>query len=322
VANSSGDVKVDLIWRPNDQPVVAMEEFAAASVFRGMLADPDWLIPLVAAQVQYRSVYYGMTAAALLEDVWTDALANWLSRHRPSVGLEKVVRGALGDYKIDNLVTSHKSGLGPSQTAIHWDATATRGPNWISETAVTYLSAEYGRKIGTWTGSNSSGSARVVWPSEPSNPPRSRVALARALDGEDEWQLFTTWKSWPSFEEVWPHVTELLHDGVPAFDIEMFWLPEDAVAFEKGTIEFSTWPGVYLWPRGLLIDVPLSSNNRGSTLDKSVVVALMQATRRIAGSQSLFVRLPVWSARFAPPRPPDLYLALRATWDQRFSPVP
>lgn len=318
---TDGEVgRSDLIWRPDHQPPVLVEEFAVASVFASMLADPDWLMPLVAAQVQYRSVYYGMTAAALLEDVWTDALSNWLARHRPSVTLTKVERGALGDYKIDELVTSHKSGKGPAQTAIHWDATATRGPLWVSKTSVTYLSAEYGHLTGRWSSPGREGAARVVWPPEGSRPP-GRVCLVHLIPMTDRWRVCGSWDHWPTFEEVWPQVAKLLDQGFPAYDIEMFWLPKGVEIGDEGALTFATWPGVYLWPKGLLIDVPLSSNNRGSTLERAVVAKLMETTRAIAGPHPLFVRLPVWSARYAPPRPPDLYLALRSAWDQRFSPV-
>lgn len=310
----------DLVWRANGQPPVLIEEYGAASVFRGMLADPDWLIPLAAAQVQYRSVYYGMTAAALLEDVWTDALANWLARHRPSVTLTKVERGALGDYKIDDLVTSHKSGLGPAQTAIHWDATATRGPLWVSQTAVTYLSAEYSNLKGKWSSAKTEGAARVVWPPEGSRP-QGRVCLVHVISETDHWRVDGSWERWPPFGEVWPHIASLLDQQIPAYDIEMFWLPQEVEIGDAGTLDFPAWPGVYLWPKGLLVDVPLSSNNRGSTLERAVVAALMEVTQKIPGPHPLFIRLPVWSARYAPPRPPDLYLALRSTWDQRFSPV-
>ena len=310
----------DFVWRPIDPPEVLDQEFLAASLFRSMLADPDWLIPLVIAQVQYRSVYYGMTAAALLEDVWTDALANWLARHRPSVSLRKVQRGALGDYEIGGLVTSHKSGLGPAQTAVHWDATATRGPSWVSQTAVTYLSAQYGQKLGTWKVPEGRKSIRVVWPAE-GNHNGGRLCLLHHLALSERWRVHATWPSWPSFPELWPRVTELLDEGVPAYDIEMYWLPVATRAGDEGEVQFSSWPGVYLWPQGLLLDVPLSSNNRGSTLARSVVAELMSATRKVASPNSLFVRLPVWPARYAPPRPPDLYLSLRSAWDQRFSPV-
>lgn len=44
---------------------------------RQMLARPDYLIPLAAAERQYRDHYYGLNAAALLEDLFCDALGNF-----------------------------------------------------------------------------------------------------------------------------------------------------------------------------------------------------------------------------------------------------
>ena len=321
----------DLQWLTPGTIHIEPAEFAAVSAFRGMLADADWLMPLVAAQRQYRAVYYGLTAAALLEDVWTDALANWLARHRPSVGLVKVDRGLLGDYVVGGLTTSHKSGLGPQTTAVHWDATATKGPLWSSETAVTYLSAEYGALTGRWLPLDSAtalpSGTRVVWPPESgSGVPRKHVAIVQVTSrdestGADAWSVVAVWPTWPSFEDCWRHVAKMLDAGTSAFDIEMMWLDSSVQPGNRGILEHRTWPGVYLWPISLLQGIPLVSNNRGSTLEKATVASLMRWCAAEQSGAGLFVRMPVWSARYAPARPPDLYLALRNVWDQRFSPV-
>lgn len=39
-----------------------------------MLGDRSYLFPLAAAQRQFRDAYYGMSAAALLEDLFFDAV--------------------------------------------------------------------------------------------------------------------------------------------------------------------------------------------------------------------------------------------------------
>ena len=89
-----------------------------------MLSRPDFLLPLVAAQHQYRAWHYGLTSAALLEDVFADALSFYVRRFEPEHELSRSARGATGvDYSWDGEAISHKSGLGPSDTSILWDAT-------------------------------------------------------------------------------------------------------------------------------------------------------------------------------------------------------
>lgn len=325
MSDGSERYPLTISWAPGAEVVVTPEERLAAEVIGAMLADPDWLMPLVAAQVQYRAVYYGLTAAALLEDVWTDALANWLLRHRPEVKLEKDARGAsaeVGDYDLGGMPTSFKTGKGPTATAVHWDATVESASSWSSPTALTYLSAEYGSLTGTWVTGESSGPARVVWPARDRPPARQVVALVGQVPGQqDIWRVAAVWKEWPEFDVVWTEVARLLADGLPASSIEMFWLPAMVTPGEEGVLNFGAWPGVYLLPKSLLVDVPVSRNNRGTLITKPGVVELLNAARDIPSSPSLFARAPLWYGRYAPPRPPDLYLALRGSWDERFSPV-
>ncbi|MEY4312957.1 MAG: hypothetical protein RLZZ319_466, partial [Actinomycetota bacterium] len=122
---------------------VSSEEAAIVELHRGMLGDPDWLIPISIAQKTYRAVYYGMTATALLEDVHFDSLANWLKRHRPQIPFVKPERGQLGDYNILGIDVSHKSMSGPTDTGVNWNAlkaanNAAVNPNqvWVSQTPI------------------------------------------------------------------------------------------------------------------------------------------------------------------------------------------
>lgn len=304
---------------------VTAEELQAAEVIGAMLADPDWLMPLVAAQVQYRAVYYGLTAAALLEDVWTDALANWLLRHRPEVKLEKDVRGAsaeIGDYELGGMPTSFKTGKGPTSTAVHWDATVESASTWTSPTALTYLSAEYGSLTGTWVTGDSTGPVRVVWPPKDHPPAHKVVALVGQIPGQpDTWRVTAVWEAMPEFAVVWAEVARLLAQDLPASSIEMLWFPVTTSSGDEGVLEFSAWPGVYLLPKSLLVDLPVSRNNRGTLITKKDMAQLLNAARNVTSTPSLFVRAPLWYGLYAPPRPPDLYLALRGSWDERFSPV-
>jgi len=52
------------------------------SFFEEMLSRQEYLIPMVAASFQYPIHYYGMTSAALLEDLFVDASINFRNSHR------------------------------------------------------------------------------------------------------------------------------------------------------------------------------------------------------------------------------------------------
>lgn len=312
-------------WAPRADFVVTAEEHLVSQVIRAMLADPDWLMPLIAAQVQYRGVYYGLTAAALLEDVWTDTLANWLLRHRPEVSLEKDARGAsaeVGDYELGGMPISFKTGKGPTATAVHWDATVESVSTWSSPTTLTYLSAEYGSRTGRWATETSSKPARVAWPSRGRATASQVVALASQMpENPDAWRVAQVWPGWPNFDAAWTQVARLQTEGIPASSIEMFWLPSTVCPGDQGVMHFAAWPGLYLLPKSLLVDIPVSRNNRGTLITKANIAQLLNAARGAKSASTLFTRTPLWYSLYAPPRPPDLYLALRGSWDERFSPV-
>jgi hypothetical protein len=56
------------------------EEQRFVAAVRAMLARPDYLIPLAAAERQFRDHYYGLNSAALLEDLFFDALGTFRVR--------------------------------------------------------------------------------------------------------------------------------------------------------------------------------------------------------------------------------------------------
>lgn len=66
--------------------------------------------------------------------------------------------------------------------------------------------------------------------------------------------------------------------------------PSAVTPGERGALNFGAWPGVYLLPKSLLVDVPVSRNNRGTLITKPGVVELLNAARDIPSSPSLFAR--------------------------------
>lgn len=53
------------------------------SLLEGMLSKPEYNFPIVAAQYQYRERYYGLSSAAMLEDLFFDAMSNYISTTSP-----------------------------------------------------------------------------------------------------------------------------------------------------------------------------------------------------------------------------------------------
>lgn len=302
---------------------VTADERVIVDVHRGMLTDPDWLIPMSTAQKTYRGVYYGMTATALLEDVHFDSLANWLNRHRPGVELTKPERGALGDYTIDGVDVSHKSMSGPTDTGVNWNALKAAKaseesiPLWKSETPMMIVSSQHRDSTVEWRAADgTTARGRVLYPAPKKAPAGLRPTLVSwALD--DTAEVIASWDDVPTFEETWSVVGNLYSEGVPAYLLDLLYLPSSLKAGDSGIIKSTARPGNYLLPLDLLKDIPLGANNRAALIKKQTIEELMNACRAL----DLWTPLPIWPVLYAGERPPDLYLSLRADFDRRFSPA-
>ena len=322
---TNGAVVVELAGKQlsTDAIAVTNDEQLIVDIHRGMLADPDWLIPVSTAQQTYRAVYYGMTATALLEDVHFDSLANWLNRHRPGVVLTKPQRGALGDYNVDGVDVSHKSMSGPTDTGVNWNAlkaaqaSAKATPLWNSETPMMVVSSQHRDLTVNWTGSSgSTGKGRVVHPAPANLPPKQQPTLLMwRLD--DTAEVMAKWDHLPSFEEMWDVVGNLYSQGVEAYLLDLMYMPEDLKVGDTGNLHSGARPGMYLLPKQLLSGIPLSANNRAALIKKGTIQELMNVCRALG----LWTPLPIWPVLYAGERPPDLYLSLRADFDRRFSPA-
>lgn len=298
-------------------------EQALAESVRSMLADPEWLLPLVAAQRQFRSSYYGLTSAALLEDVWFDALANWLHREEPSTPIRRPKRGQdaeAGDYVVGDQAFGHKSGDGPGTVGVHWDAVAAAEHEeepWTSEVPIVLLSSGYAGVTGRWTpdGTTQTFSCRATWKPSKKTPRRQVLALVSwARDGSAS--ILHTWDSSPSFTNLWPMLA-IAAKAIPLNNLDLLWVPRALLASgDRGRLTWTARPGCYIFSASVLRSgVPAGGNNRARTLSRNTVIELMQG----AVEQDLWAPMPMWYANFAPPRPPDLYLPLRAQFDGRFS---
>ena len=64
-------------------------ELGIIDFFNGMLGKKEFFIPLSAAQYQFPHHYYGLTSAALLEDLFVDAAINYQKTDRRDVRIER-----------------------------------------------------------------------------------------------------------------------------------------------------------------------------------------------------------------------------------------
>jgi hypothetical protein len=90
---------------------------------------------LISAQYQFPNHYYGLTSAALLEDLFVDAAINFKNQEHHGLQLERPERtneenittdakGEKGwDYKYEGQNYSHKVGSKVQSIALLWDAT-------------------------------------------------------------------------------------------------------------------------------------------------------------------------------------------------------
>ena len=76
-----------------------------------MFERSDYLLPIAAGQRQFRQDNYNMASAALLEDLFFDALGMFIRENHPRVSLERRTGKELWDYGVGGLRISHKESL-------------------------------------------------------------------------------------------------------------------------------------------------------------------------------------------------------------------
>lgn len=303
-----------------------------------MLARPDYLIPLVAAERQFRDHYYGLNSAALLEDLFFDALGNFLRQTEPATQLSRPPTGQKGwDYAFDGLTISHKVSQRVGDIAALWDATKKGVTSWSFDEPITYV-----------LGSNSpSTSLNLTLDDQSVVRCRSAADLGRPYIADGRTLLVIEWPSdgrsprlldaFPTgqgqkisdalpFSALWSIVAGHIRDGGAANDIELVVTTKKKLPRELSrSIEANLLHevsagvdyrgGVYLLPRERLQDLEVKSNNRAILIPRAVVSTLLDASML----EGLFAPMPLWYWVYAEERPPDMYSAQRAEYDARFS---
>lgn len=307
--------------------IVVASLFDLATLLKEMSSRQEYHFPIVAAQRQFRERYYGLSSAAMLEDLYLDAVAHYVSTHRPDSRLRRPPRGEKGwDYSFNDLKISHKvSKSGAPDIAVLWDATRTDLTHYT-----------YGSPISLTTGGYSPNSIQLITgdqrvfkarPVERGQGVRSNTSLVLLKWAEnDVGEVLHRWDT-PSegsvqeifdFRSIWAEIAKASTRGIAANHLEVLIVSdcsEQVSMNAKVTLKSACRAGTFLIPKESLANVPVKTNNRAVLIDKKLIAALMEQ----AINQHLFIPMPVWFGAYAGDRPPDLYLAQKRNYDVVFS---
>jgi len=298
-----------------------------AALLKEMASRQDYHFPIVAAQRQFRERYYGLSSAAMLEDLYLDAIAHFVLTHRPDSELQRPPRGEKGwDYAFNDLEISHKvSKSGAPDIAVLWDATRTDITHYTYGSPISLTTGGYAPRVIQITSPNQYAlKARSIERDTIVNADSS-LLLVRWPEGEDGEVLYK-WKAASrgpvqevfGFRSIWAEIARASTRGIPANHLELLLVSKDINQIDALTevkILSRCRAGTFLIPKESLINVPVKTNNRAVLIDKKLTSTLMDS----AVSQGLFIPMPVWFAAYAGDRPPDLYLAQKRNYDDSFS---
>ncbi|WP_062313373.1 hypothetical protein [Demequina rhizosphaerae] len=299
-----------------------------------MLSRPDFLLPLAAADRQFREHYYGLNSAALLEDLFYDALGNYIKQVEPATALVRPPAGQKGwDYEYEGVKFSHKVAQSIGAIAAIWDATIVVD-RWTVNEPVVYSVTENAPAKGI----------RVTLPTGSEIRTRSLASLNRndPLGGRSilmvEWpqssrtpKLISAFHGGANdsvgavlpFAQAWASITDAVTPNRAINEIDFL---VSARALSKSELQAlaqeapidiaaKVRAGFYVFPRSELVDLEVERNNRAVLIPKRIVEQLV-ANARAFGH---FVPMPRWYGPYAADTPPDMYLAQRREFDLRFS---
>ncbi|WP_062317002.1 hypothetical protein [Demequina maris] len=318
-----------------------------------MFERSDYLLPVAAGQRQFRQDNYNMASAALLEDLFFDALGMFVRENHPQVALRRRDGKELWDYGVDGLLLSHKESL-TTGISVWWTAgdrvdgsksyipkpelqtfnadhpivmvySGCSAFDWTSDTtelATAQLegtaAAHHGRMIG------SLGTRAIAGQAETSF--KHTLVLAEQT-GSDTLKVAQVWRpgEWNglTFNDLWPAL------GGPGIGSRDLWLD---TAYRDGTrglapvaeyaggaqLRLSSdtlLPGVYVIPAAAMRDVPMVANNRAHSFEDAATKTLLRNAR----ADGFYAAFPTWFAHFAVSQPPNLYAKQREQYEALFA---
>ena len=313
--------------------------------FSQMLAKREYLIPLIAAQYQFPNHYYGLTSAALLEDLFVDAAINFRNQEHPDLQMERPERtteenvttdakGEKGwDYKYEGQNYSHKVGAKIQSIALLWDATyeLPEDQTYSYPSPMVMVLSNYKNKNASLILENE----KKIQITPISNYRNKEVnagqfiVIAKRIKG-NTWKLLETIEIVSdikqvtealSIESVWKKMTKYWSGDNAANNIEIFVAKKSKYSellknacdqLAEVEINFLALPGVYLFPKESLQKVKVVKNNRAILLPTAKVLEFVES----AFAANNFTYLPNWYSCYATSRSVDLYLVQRAEYDR------
>lgn len=309
------------------------------SFFEEMLSRQEYLIPMVAASFQYPIHYYGMTSAALLEDLFVDASINFRNSHKREVQISRPERASEGeeanskgvkgwDYQFQGEHFSHKVGKGIGAVALLWDATVKlpEDKRWTYESTMVYVLSNYKKSI-----------ANLISTEHLKLPVTSIFNFRNKATVEGQKVLIaerlssTTWhihevidlaqakdmQSALPLDHIWDKMVGYWSKST-ANKFDVFISTKSAedkfqnLAGEEVEIDYEALPGIYVFRRERLKNIEVTQNNRAVLLPANTVSQLAKES----AETGFFVFMPSWYMTYAENRPADLYLAQKQEFDQ------
>ena len=292
---------------------------------------------MVAASFQYPIHYYGMTSAALLEDLFVDASINFRNNHRRDVEISRPERDMAGeeasskgvkgwDYQFQGEHFSHKVGKGVNAIALLWDATVKlpEDKRWSYDSTMVYVLSHY-KKASAKLQLNetkiqltsilsyrnkavSKGQqlliverlSRTKWKVHEVSEVPDSVSIVTALPFDSIWgKMVSYWAKETANKFELFITTKALKGGLD--------VPVDGIV----EIDFEAHPGIYVFEKEKLQNIEVTQNNRAVLLPPTTVMKLTQSS----AEDNLFVFMPSWYMAYAENRPADLYLAQKQEFD-------
>lgn len=310
------------------------------SFFEDMLSRQEYLIPMVAASFQYPIHYYGMTSAALLEDLFVDASINFRNSHKRDVDISRPERDIAGeeanskgvkgwDYQFQGEHFSHKVGKGINAIALLWDATVKLPENkrWSYESTMVYVLSHYKRTSANLileSGSKIQTSSILNYRNRPVS--KGQAVFVSERLSRTQWkihEIILLDTNAPSmseglpFELIWGKMVSYWAKGTAnRFDIFISNKPlnidSEFLSAENVHIDYEAHPGVYIFEKERLQNIEVTQNNRAVLLPSTTVGELAKES----AETGLFVFMPSWYMTYAENRPADLYLAQKQEFDK------
>ena len=294
---------------------------------------------MVAASFQYPIHYYGMTSAALLEDLFVDASINFRNSHRREIEISRPERAIEGeeanskgvkgwDYQFQGEHFSHKVGKGINAIALLWDATVKlpEDKRWSYDSTMVYVLSNYKKA-----------SANLISPENPKlqitsilgyrNKPIKHgpaVFIAERLT-RTRWKIHELIELQPAedlagalpLDHIWGKMIGYWSKSTAyKFDVFISNKPvADKYLNVVGTeveIDYEAHPGIYVFEKERLQNIEVTQNNRAVLLPAGTVGELAKES----AETGFFVFMPSWYMAYAENRPADLYLAQKQEFDQ------